>query len=159
MVSSQPTCACHRPLTTPFHPGPNPWWGECGSPSLSESAWCLRWSVTHCVTGPWQAIEPRIAQTAVMKRVVLKARCENSLWKPMVMPSPHATYMTANMMRSMGPTATPQSSPVTDSSASGGTTMAMSVMMRAEVSGFSRTVATRGCRRLAGSAVLMRVGG
>ena len=33
--------------------------GECGSPSWSEKAWCLRWSATHEMTGPSIATEPR----------------------------------------------------------------------------------------------------
>lgn len=90
-----------------------------------------------------------------MNRVVLKARCENSRWNPTVMPSPQNTYMNANMTRSTGPTATPHSRPVTDSSASGGTTMAMRVMMRAEVRGLSRTVPTSGGRLRGESAVLI----
>ena len=98
-----------------------------------------------------------MAHTAVMNGVVLKARCENSRWNPTVIPMPQSTYMTANMMRSTGPTATPHSSPVTESSASGGTTMAVRVMMRAEVSGLSRTVPTSGLRGRGDSAVLIGV--
>ena len=58
------------------------------------------------------------------------------------------------MIRSTGRTATPHSSPVIDSSASGGTMIAMSVMMRAEVSGLSRTVPTRGALGSMGSRVV-----
>ena len=45
------------------------------SPGLSESAWCLRWSVTHCVTGPCIVIDPRIASTASTGLRVVKPRC------------------------------------------------------------------------------------
>ena len=94
-----------------------------------------------------------------MNRVVLNARCEKSRWKPIVMPRPQATYITAKVMRSTGPTATPHSRPVTDSSASGGITIAASVMMRAEVRGLSRTVPTRGGRVFPDCAVLIEVAG
>ena len=43
-------------------PAPAPTWGECGSPSSSVWAWCLRWSATQLMTGPWTAIEPAAAK-------------------------------------------------------------------------------------------------
>jgi hypothetical protein len=55
---SQPTCANHRPL----RPEPWPTCGLCGSPSSSVWAWCLRWSATQAIAGPWTAIEPMMAQ-------------------------------------------------------------------------------------------------
>ena len=64
---------------------------ECRSPGRSESAWCLRWSVTHWVSGPCIAIEPRIAQTARSGALVSKLLWVKSRWKPMVIPSPQAT--------------------------------------------------------------------
>ena len=58
VLVSQPTCAYHRP----FRPEPWPTCGLCGSPSSSVWAWCLRWSATHAIAGPWTAIEPAMAQ-------------------------------------------------------------------------------------------------
>src|SRR4029450_4459286 len=40
----------------------SPTCGECGSPSSSACAWCLRWSATQSMTGPWTDIEPAIAK-------------------------------------------------------------------------------------------------
>ena len=65
--------------------------GECGSPGRSESAWCLRWSVCHWVSGPCIAIEPRIAQSARSGALVSKLLCVKSRWKPTVIPRPQAT--------------------------------------------------------------------
>ena len=61
----QPTCACTKPVNAPHGVSGWPACGECGSPSLSENAWCLRWSVTHCVSGPWTVMQPRIASVAL----------------------------------------------------------------------------------------------
>ena len=58
---SQPTCACQRPAILPRIPGAKPACGECGSPSRSAKLWCLRWSETQRMTGPWTAIEPSTA--------------------------------------------------------------------------------------------------
>ena len=73
-------CAWKKPFSAPQAVGAKPAWGECGSPSWSESAWCLRWSVTHCVTGPCSVIEPRIAKVARTVPVVSKLRWVNSRW-------------------------------------------------------------------------------
>ncbi len=56
----------------PSTPAPKPTCGECGSPSTSEYAWCLRWSETHCETGPCVVIAPRIASTARIQSNVSK---------------------------------------------------------------------------------------
>ena len=61
-VMSHPTWACSSPRTAPLIPAPAPTWGECGSPSSSVWAWCLRWSATQLMTGPWTAIEPAAAK-------------------------------------------------------------------------------------------------
>src|SRR4051795_2648940 len=102
-MNSHPTCACPRPLSAPLRPAPWSTWGECGSPSMSENAWCLRWSATHEITGPSIAAEPRIASVARTALPVLNARCVNSRWKPTVTPRPVATYMIANTIRSLQP--------------------------------------------------------
>ena len=83
--------AWKKPLTAPHAFGANPACGECGSPSWSESAWCLRWSVTHWVTGPCSVIEPRIANAARTVFVVSKLRWVKSRWKPTVVPRPVRT--------------------------------------------------------------------
>ncbi len=59
----QPTWAWKRPRRAPLQPWPWSTWGLCGSPSLSEKAWCLRWSATQEMTGPSIAAEPRIASS------------------------------------------------------------------------------------------------
>ncbi len=60
---------------------PSRWpWGEWGSPSRSDSAWCLRWSVTHWVTGPCIVIDPSTASTPRTAGVVAKALWEKSRW-------------------------------------------------------------------------------
>src|SRR3954449_348189 len=102
-MNSQPTCAWNRPLSAPLRPASWSTWGECGSPSWSENAWCLRWSATHEITGPSIAAEPRIASVARTALPVLNARCVNRRWKPTVMPRPVATYMIANTIRSLQP--------------------------------------------------------
>src|SRR3954452_22519599 len=102
-MNSQPTCAWARPLSAPLRPTPWSTCGECGSPSWSENAWCLRWSATHEITGPSIAAEPRIASVARTALPVLNARCVKRRWKPTVMPRPVATYMIANTIRSLQP--------------------------------------------------------
>ncbi len=72
-------CACQKPfqrarrLVPYFH-------GLCGSPSRSENLWCLRWSATQRTTGPWMAIEPRIASVFFTNRFGLKDLWVNSRW-------------------------------------------------------------------------------
>ena len=61
-VNSQPMCAWNRPLSAPIQPSPNWTCGECGSPSSSACAWCLRWSATQSMTGPCTDIDPAIAK-------------------------------------------------------------------------------------------------
>ena len=68
--------------------------GECGSPSRSENAWCLRWSATHAVTGPSIAAEPSAANTPRSHGVVLNDRCVNRRWKPTV--TPHGAQQVAD---------------------------------------------------------------
>ena len=77
VVTSQPMWAWKKPARPPNSPSRPPW-GEWGSPSRSDSAWCLRWSVTHWVTGPCTVMEPRIARAARMVGVVANALCEKS---------------------------------------------------------------------------------
>ena len=86
-MNIQPTWAWTKPFTD--RPGPSPWptCGECGSPSLSESAWCLRWSVTHCVTGPCIVMQPRIANVDFSTGPVSKPLCVKKRWKPIVVPN------------------------------------------------------------------------
>ena len=62
--------------------------GLWGSPSLSEKAWCLRWSATQEITGPSIAAEPRAPITARTAGPVLKLRWVKRRWKPTVMPRP-----------------------------------------------------------------------
>ena len=90
-MKSQPTWAWKKPLTSANGPSPWPWWGLCGSPSLSEHAWCLRWSATQEMIGPSIAIDPRTAQTARVFGPVLKARWVNRRCSPTVTPSVVAT--------------------------------------------------------------------
>src|SRR3954462_9943179 len=102
-MNSQPTCAWASPARAPLRPPACPTCGLCGSPSLSENAWCLRWSATHEITGPSIAAEPRIASVARTALPGLNARCVKRRWKPTVMPRPVATYMIANTIRSLQP--------------------------------------------------------
>ena len=65
-------------------------------------AWCLRWSATQETTGPWTAIEPRIAKAYSTGFEVWKERCVSRRWKPTVMPTAVSMYMTAAIARSAG---------------------------------------------------------
>src|SRR3954470_8305431 len=73
-MNSQPTWACSSPRSAPRQPPSCPAWGECGSPSWSEKAWCLRWSATQEITGPSIAAEPRIANVVRTHVLVWKLR-------------------------------------------------------------------------------------
>src|SRR5439155_84869 len=73
-VISQPMCAKNRPRSAPRRPDPWPTWGECGSPSTSVWAWCLRWSATQLMTGPWTDIVPSTASAYSIHLWVWKAR-------------------------------------------------------------------------------------
>ena len=75
VLKSQPTCECQNPRSDPRRPAPLPTCGECGSPSTSECAWCLRWSETHWQTGPCDVIEPSTASSVLNARLVSKLRC------------------------------------------------------------------------------------
>ena len=77
--NSQPTCACHSPLTPPQNPGPARC-GECGSPAWSVNVWCLRWSATQVMTDPCTAIEPSMATIARNARLDSNARWVNMRW-------------------------------------------------------------------------------
>ena len=66
--NSQPTCACPRPLSWPQIESSKPWWGLCGSPSLSENAWWVRWSTAQSTAEPWIAIEPEHQQRRLQRR-------------------------------------------------------------------------------------------
>ncbi len=76
MVSSrpniQPMWACQKPLASAVIDVPNSQ-GECGSPSRSEKAWCLRWSATQPMTGPCMAMLPVTASAIRNARLALKA--------------------------------------------------------------------------------------
>ena len=73
---SQPVWACQSPA----RPEPWPTCGECGSPSSSACAWCLRWSATQSITEPWRPIEPRTANVYSVGLWVRKLRCVSSRW-------------------------------------------------------------------------------
>jgi len=87
-VTNHPTCACHRPRTTPAKPSPSSRWGECGSPSLSEKAWWRRCAATQSMSEPCSAIEPAIASAIFSGRTASKLLCVNNRWYPTVTPSP-----------------------------------------------------------------------
>ena len=87
-------CAYQRPVIAPLKPLPWPC-GECGSPSWSVCAWCLRWSATHDMTGPWTDIEPNAANVYSTDLCVWNERCVSRRWKPSVTPKPVIAYMMA----------------------------------------------------------------
>ena len=125
-------CAYQRPLTAPLKPLPCPC-GECGSPSWSVNAWCLRWSATHEMTGPCTATEPRIAQAYCTGLYVANDRCVSMRWKPTVTPSPVATYMTSISARSLQSTSVFQSSTIATRTASSGTSTPARLEIRCAV--------------------------
>jgi len=65
--------------------------GECGSPSLSEKAWWRRWSATHPITPPWNAVLPMTASAMRSGRFALNDPCVKYRWNPTVTPSPVRT--------------------------------------------------------------------
>src|SRR4249920_3279862 len=75
-------CECQSPSTCSASESPCPACGDWGSPGWSESAWSLRWSVTHWVSGPCIAMLPRIAHRARSDALVSKPLCVKSRWKP-----------------------------------------------------------------------------
>ena len=79
-------CAWNRPLSAPIQPSPNCTCGECGSPSSSACAWCLRWSATQSMTGPCTDIEPGDRE-AVLDRLV---RLERAMGQQPVEADRHA---------------------------------------------------------------------
>ena len=87
----QPMCACSRPRSWPPRPPPNPWWGLCGSPSLSECAWWVRWSTAQVMAEPCTAIEPKISRPALSGFTASKALWVSMRWNPIVMPKPQNT--------------------------------------------------------------------
>ena len=118
-LNSQPTCAWKSPRSTPMMPSPTRC-GECGSPSSSECAWCLRWSATQWTTGPWTAIWPSPANVYSSQRFVANDRWVNSRWKPTVMPKPVSRYMTTMTMMSVGPMSSFQKKSTVRRKATGG---------------------------------------
>src|ERR1700722_15849658 len=85
--NSHVTCAQTSPLASAFALSPYRQ-GECGSPSLSLYLWCLRWSATQVMTGPWIARLPATASATRRPDLALNELCVKYRWKPMVMPSP-----------------------------------------------------------------------
>ncbi len=85
--NSQPVCAQARPLSRPQVLLPKRH-GECGSPSASLNAWCLRWSATQRMTGPSSASDPATARKIFSGRLVLKDWWVKNRWNPTVMPNP-----------------------------------------------------------------------
>ncbi len=119
---SQPMWACHRPFQSA--PTVSPYFqGECGSPSLSENLWCLRWSATHRTTGPWIAIEPRTARAILIGRLGLKDRWVKPRWKPTVTPPQVRKYIGTAIATSVQPSQPPQATGTAASSAANGTRM------------------------------------
>ena len=62
---------------------------------MSERAWCFRWSVTHCVSGPCIVMQPRIASSALIGAPASKPLCVKKRWKPIVVPNAQPTYRSA----------------------------------------------------------------
>ena len=123
-------CAWKNPFIEPQYPSSCPACGECGSPSWSESAWCFRWSVTHCVIGPCIVMQPRIANVDLSTGPVSNPLWVKYRWKPIVVPNAQSTYSPTSRTRSIQWNATPQRSPIAESSPSGGTITATSVTTR-----------------------------
>ena len=115
-------CAYQKPLARALRSVPYRH-GECGSPSRSENLWCLRWSATHRMTGPWIAIEPAIARATLTARLGLNDLCVKRRWKPTVMPWPVSQYMTTMRRTSVQPSQPPQATGTAAAIARNGTTM------------------------------------
>ena len=133
-MKSQPTCAWKRPLSAPRTPPPWPTCGLWGSPSLSEKAWCLRWSATQAVTGPSIAIEPMIASPPWTQGLALNARCVRWRWKPTVTPRPVIRYMIRKTATSLQWRRSFQTCQPTIPSAMNGRTVMVPVAIRSRVS-------------------------
>ena len=123
-------CECQSPVSTPRTPSPEWVCGLCGSPSSSVNVWCLRWSATQWITAPWTDIEPRIANVARSHGFASNERCVSMRWKPIVTPSPMATYMTARIARSSQVTKPPHRSQRAAMKPRNGTTTATIVIRR-----------------------------
>ncbi len=65
--------------------------GECGSPSLSENAWWVRWSTVQAIAPPSSAVEPAARKNARTGAFASNARCVSMRWKPTVIPSAAGT--------------------------------------------------------------------
>src|SRR3954463_5083471 len=116
--SSQPVCACHRPLS----PLPWPTCGLCGSPSTSVWAWCLRWSATQSRTEPWTLSWPRPAKVRSSHGSTRNDRGVSSRWKPTVTPIAVPRYITAKIARSTPSTQEFHSSTIATRTPTNGTT-------------------------------------
>src|SRR5215211_2113233 len=133
-MNSQPMCACPSPRSAPRQPPSWPAWGECGSPSWSENAWCLRWSATHEMTGPSIAADPSAPNVARSHGLVWKLRCVSSRWKPTVTPIPVRKYMIASTARSLQCSQPCQVCQPTTKRPAKGTPVTNPVMIRSRVS-------------------------
>ena len=127
-------CAWKRPRERAAHAAPVATCGLWGSPSLSEKAWCLRWSATHAVTGPSIAIEPMIARPPWTQGLALNARCVRWRWKPTVTPRPVIRYMIRKTATSLQWRRSFQTCQPTIPSAMNGRTVMVPVAMRSRVS-------------------------
>src|SRR5690606_8667508 len=86
-LTTQPMWACPNPLAMAHGDVPNSH-GECGSPSLSEKAWCRRWSATQVMTGPCRAMLPAMAITTRSHGLALNDPWVKWRWYATVIPSP-----------------------------------------------------------------------
>ena len=121
-----------RPRSAPSMPAPRPTCGLCGSPSSSVCAWCLRWSATQLMTGPWTAIEPGGGEAGTRPASdVRNARCVSIRWKPTVTPKPVIRYITSSSARSCRPTTSFQKTTIAAAMTTGGRTTASRFTTRA----------------------------